>query len=264
MQRMILLFLISIFVITGCASQSNTTHQDTTGHETDSVLRIGVNTDYPPVIFKENNIITGIEADLAKKLANDMGVKINFVNMDWDKLIDSLNKGDIDIIMSGMSITEDRKQYVNFTEPYLRVGQMALIRSKDIHRLSPPQKMFVYKSRVGFVNNTTGESFVRKQLANSELKGYVTVQEGVNALRSGAIDYFIHDAPTIWRYTMFGTDNDLFGFYKPLTEEYLAWAVRKSDTELLEELNDQLSGWKEDRSLDSVLNKWIKVSIEVK
>ena len=69
-------------------------------------MRVGVSPDYPPMVFKQNDRITGAEADLALRLGNALGSPVEFVEMGWDQLIASLMEGKIDIIMSGMTITE--------------------------------------------------------------------------------------------------------------------------------------------------------------
>jgi ABC-type amino acid transport substrate-binding protein len=71
-----------------------------------AVLRVGVAPDYPPIIFKLNGQMTGVEADLAKKLAQKINRSVQFVQLDWDELIPALMEEKIDIIMSGMTITE--------------------------------------------------------------------------------------------------------------------------------------------------------------
>jgi ABC-type amino acid transport substrate-binding protein len=83
----------------------------------------------------------------------------------------------------------------------------------------------------------------------------------VQALREKRIDYLVHDAPTIWRIVggFLSTETELTGLYRPLTEEYLAWAVRKDDAALADQLNAALAKWRADGQLDLVLDSWIRV-----
>jgi ABC-type amino acid transport substrate-binding protein len=83
----------------------------------------------------------------------------------------------------------------------------------------------------------------------------------VQALRDKRIDYFVHDAPTIWRIVggLLSTETELTGLYRPLTEEYLAWAVRKDDAALADQLNTALAQWRAEGRLDVVLDSWIRV-----
>lgn len=229
-------------------------------------VRVGLATIYPPLAFKENGQIKGVEADLAGLLATDSALDIRIIETPWEEVIPALEEGRIDVIMSGMSITEERKQLVSFTEPYMRVGQMCLIRAADIAHLAEPSVLLSGRWRIGFINNTTGEFFAREKLPRSEKFGFDSIEQGVAALHSKKIDYFIHDAPTIWRLTTDPAyqDDSLLGLFSPLTEEYLAWAVRKSDTALGDFLSAKISQWKADGRLQDVLDRWIRLRVELR
>ena len=205
--------------------------------------------------------IEGIEADFAHQLPKDLGTEVTIVEVAWNDLIPALLDHRIDVIMAGMSITQERRKRVDFTDPYMQVGQMAVIRKDDISRLHDPAVIDAKTSRVGFQKDTTGELFARENLKNAQLVGFDSIDAGIAALRAKKIDYFIHDAPTIWRLTGgFGPENaDLMGLYRPLTIEHLAWAVRKDDGSLRDSLNQVLENWGRDGFLESVLDKWLKV-----
>jgi len=232
-------------------------------------LRIGISPNYPPLAFEEDGVLKGIEVDFAKRLGPALGRPIELIQTKWENLSDRLDEKKIDMIMSGTSITEKRKQRVNFTEPYLEVGQMAIVREADFPTLRDPAAMDKPSSRVGYISRTTGEAWARANLKKAKLHGYATTEEGVEALKKKQIDFFIQDAPAVWRVTggFKNQDEHLKGLYKPLTKEELAWAVPKDNPELLAQLNAVLEQWKKDGTLDDVLDDWItvrKTSIEVK
>jgi polar amino acid transport system substrate-binding protein len=224
-------------------------------------IRVGIAPIYPPLAFKEDGELKGIEPDFAHQLAKDLGVKIVFVELPWDDLIPALRDGRIDVIMSGMSITAERSKLVSFTDWYVRAGQMALIRRADYDKLRKRGAMDLPTTRVGFQSNSTGELYARQNLKKAKLEGYPSLEDGVKALRAKQIDFFVFDAPAIWR--LLGQQHaeyaDLAGRYKPLTEEHLAWAVRQDDTALRDRLNAELQHWKKDGHLESVLDHWIPV-----
>lgn len=226
-----------------------------------SELRIGTATNYPPLAFKADGQMQGVEVDFAQQLAHDLGVKVSVIETPWDDLIPALQKGQIDVIMSGMSITEDRSQRVQFTVPYLNIGQMALIRRDDYQRLRDRGAMEQHSARIGFLSGTTGEIYARNKLANAALFGFDSPDAGIAALRGGTIDFYVQDAPTIWRITgnLSREFPDLMGRYRLLTAEYLAWAVRKDDDELLDRLNTQLMRWEQKGQIAAVLDRWIPV-----
>lgn len=237
---------------------------------TPAALRVGMAPNYPPLAFKDaNGQLAGIEVDFAERLGKALGRPIELVETEWEMLGKALEEKTIDLVMSGTSITERRKQRVNFTVPYLTIGQMAIVRAEDYPRLRDPAAIDQPQSRVGFVSRTTGEDWARATLKKAKLHGYANTEEGVAALESDQIDFFIQDAPAVWRVTGgFKTANPkLRGIYRPLTEEQLGWAVPKDDPELLKQLNAVLEQWQRDGTIDDVLDDWItvkKTAIEVK
>mgnify|MGYP000620626808 CR=1 FL=1 len=175
---------------------------------------------------------------------------------------DALREGKIDVIMSGASVTDRRKQVALFTDPYLEVGQMVLLRRKDEARLSTPGALASSGVRVGVVQRTTGEQYAQEHLGNATLTPFADVDAGIAALRKGEVDAFVHDAPTIWSTVgrPLNEDEDLTGLYRPLTHEYLAWAVKKDGGETLRDfLNAALMRWRSDGTLDRVTTRWIPV-----
>jgi ABC-type amino acid transport substrate-binding protein len=224
-------------------------------------LRIGVVDDYPPVAFRNDEGLAGIEIDLARAVSRELGRHPEFVEMDFQALIPALEAGRIDVIMSGMSITDERRTRVLFAEPYMRMGQLALIRKADIGRFGNPVSLRRRGSLVGYVRGTTGADFVERDLPRAEAYAFDSADDGVRSLRAKRIDYFIHDAPTIWRIALGTHETDLIGIFRPLTEEELAWAVALDDMELLEQLNGALEKWSNSNRVQAIVNKWIPVRV---
>jgi ABC-type amino acid transport substrate-binding protein len=232
-------------------------------------LRIGMAAVYKPFVFKDDGKLQGIEVDFAERIGKDLGVEVTLVQFPWEELIPALREGKIDVIMSGMSITPERSKLVLFAEPYLQVGQMALIRRDDAIRFHDTATMNLPTTTIGVHRGTTGEKYVRQTLPRAKMKTYDSVDAGIAALRAKEIDVFIHDAPTIWRVRGREQDQypDLMGRYHLLTTEDLAWAVRKDDQALRNKLDRLLSDWEDSGWLESVLDRWIpvrKVTIETK
>ena len=233
-------------------------------------LRIGIAPNYPPLAFKENGELKGIEVDFAHRLGAALGREVVLVETPWEDLTKALLEDKtIDIVMSGTSITEKRQRKVDFTDPYLTVGQMVLIRNADYPKLRNAATLDKPSVRVGFVNKTTGAHYAREHLTRAKLEGFPTTDDGVAALRADKIDAFVVDAPAVWRVAggLLSKETELRGLYAPLTHEELAWAVRKGDDKLRAQLNAVLKKWKHDGTINEVLDHWItvkKTSIEVK
>lgn len=224
-------------------------------------LRVGISPTYPPVIFEKDGVVLGIEADLARSVGDALGRRIVFERYPFRELIDALERGEIDVVMSGMSITPEREERIRFTTPYMKIGQLALIRSSELVRLGRRRSIHRSGARVGYERGTTGESFVATRLTQARSFAFDDVDSGIRSLRAGRIDFFVHDAPTVWQLAGDPTSNDLQGLYHPLTEEHLAWAVRPEDTKLHSLLDTTLSHWKREGLIGPVVNRWIPVRV---
>ena len=224
-------------------------------------LRVGVSPTYEPVIFENEGEIVGIEADFARIVGEALGRRIVFERRPFIELIDALERGEVDVVMSGLSITPERAERVRFSDPYMQVGQLALIRTSDIARFGRIHFIRRVGARVGYERGTTGERFVATQLTRSRSFAFDDVEAGIRSLRAGRIDYFIHDAPTVWRLAGNPASRDLQGLYHPLTEEHLAWAVRKNDTKLLALLNTTLAHFKREGMIEPIIDRWIPVRV---
>jgi ABC-type amino acid transport substrate-binding protein len=256
MKKIILIFVLSIFAIS-CTNKI--------GFNNSNYIRVGVTTDFPPVIFKENNEIKGIEADYAILLGKYLNKKVKFIEIPLKESLKYLNENKIDILMSGVSVTEERKNKVDFTKPYMMSGLMALIRENDVTRLSRPADLYIKSIRVGFVAKTTGEQFAKRFLENSSLYGFESIDDAIIALQKNNIDYLIHDAPTVWQIANKpNLYKGLLALYRPLTKEPMAWAVKKGNKDLLDKINNAFDKMQKSGELQAIQNKWIPTKIVVK
>jgi polar amino acid transport system substrate-binding protein len=254
--------LAAVFALSGGSA--------TLAAEAAAPLRVGIAPNYPPLAFKQNGKLKGIEVDFAGRLGKALGREVVLVETPWDDLPKALlEEKTIDVVMSGTSITEKRKERVDFTDPYMSVGQMVLIREADYPRLHSARELDKKTVRVGYTSNTTSEQYARDYLTHAVRQGFPDTDAGVAALRQGKIDAFIADAPAVWRVTggLLSKETQLRGLYRPLTQEQLAWAVRKGDDALRTQLNGVIATWKQDGTLLDVVDDWITVkkkTVEVK
>lgn len=250
--------LLSLLLIAaGCAGLGNR-------FDDRAPLRVGISPDYPPVIFEVEGEVVGIEADFARIVGDSLGRRIEFVRYPFAELLDALERGNVDVVMSGLSITPERAERVAFTKPYMEVGQLALIRSRDIARFGRIQGIRRSGARIGYQHGSSGERYVEESLPRASSFGFANVEEGLRSLRADRIDYFIHDAPTVWRVAGDIEQRDLHGLYRPLTEEELAWAVRKNDTQLRSLLDATLTHWQREGMIDPIVQRWIPVRVTLR
>lgn len=224
-----------------------------------AILRVGVSPDSQPVIFKQGGQIVGIEADFAKQLGKALGRKIAFVEVPWDKQVDFLEQNKTDIIMSGMTVTGARGIRINFASPYMQSGLSGLFR-RDAYDPSGllASTIMNQSKRIGVVKETSGEFFVFQRFPRAEKQNYSNAAAAVSALKNGKIDMFIHDAPIIWWLSAVD-ESALIAFPDILNIEPLAWGVRKSDMELLDQINALVSEWTKDGTSARIIQNWIPV-----
>src|SRR4029077_13457379 len=118
------------------------------------------------------------------------------------------------------------------------------VRAKDVSTFTTIQEFTNTTQTVGFVQHTTGELAARGLFLRAKIVPQPAIEVGVEALRKGQIDVFIHDAPTVWRIAGNSNEQELKGLYWSLTKESLAWAVRKDDEPLRFALNQKLAEMK--------------------
>lgn len=226
-------------------------------------LRVGMSVDYPPLTYKQEGRVVGLEVDNARAVAEILGRQLELVELPFTGLIPALEQGHIDVIMSGLSVTPERAQRVVFAEPYLEIGQMGITLTEKAGAFLQPWSIYREGLRVGVEPATTGAEFAARELTEAVIVEYDTPQAAFAGLRQGGIDLFIHDAPTSWRLATTGDNEDLISLYHPLTEEKLAWAVAEANTGLLVRLNRALSQLRANGTLGYIFNRWIPVTIEV-
>lgn len=227
-------------------------------------LRVGVSADYPPLAFMADGKVTGIEADNARAVGEILGARVSMVTMPFQQMIPALLAGDVDVIMSGLSVTAERSAKVLFTDAFMQVGQMPILHRDKVARFGQPWAIYRPGVRIGVEPDTTGARFVERELAEADIRYFNDPEAAFAGLRSDQIDLYLHDAATSWQLATRDDNEDLISLYTPLTEEMVAWAVRPGDTELALELNRALAEMKSRGILQYILNRWIPVQIEVR
>ena len=247
-----------IFCLTmGCVATGTRNAGTATDIARDQMLRVGVCANMPPLIFKQDSRIVGLEAELAYALAAATGKTLYFVELKWDDLIPALLEKKIDIIMSGMSITKTREVRITFSKPYLTVGQIALVRGEDRGKYGNAYSIMYSDAKVGTEKSTIGDFLVQQRFTKADRKPFDSPEKAVKELIKGNIDIFIHDAPVVWWLASEYESRGLVPVPALLTKEQLGWGIRYGNTELLESANNFLVVRKNDGNLKKVMKKWI-------
>ena len=221
-------------------------------------LRVGFESGYVPfeMTDKKGNFI-GFDMDFGRRLAKSMGVKFVPVNTAWDGIIPALMTDKFDIIMGGMTITQERNLKILFADPYIVVGQTILLNKKHEGKvlsykdLNDPK--FILTSRMG----TTGEQAIKKLIPKATYKGFESEAEAGLEVINGKADALVYDLPFCgFLYGSQGQGKTVF-LNEPFTYEPLAWAINKGDPDFLNYLNNFLRQSKGDGFYEQVYNKWI-------
>lgn len=222
-------------------------------------LLVGFEAGYLPfeMTDKKGDFI-GFDVDIAKEMAKAMGVKFTPVNTAWDGIIPALLTKKFDIVISGMTVTQERNLKVNFAEPYIVVGQTILLSKKHEGTVTSYKDLNDPKFTVTSKLGTTGEQAIKRLLPKATYKSFENETEAAMEIINGNADATIYDLPFCATFMAQQGKDKLVFLDQPFTYEPLAWAVRKGDPDFLNWLNNFLSQLKNDGRYDRIYEKWIK------
>ncbi len=211
-------------------------------------LLIGTESGYPPfeMTDKKGNIV-GFDIDIAKEIAKAMGVKLKIINTAFDGIIPALTTKKFDIIISGMTITQERNLKINFSDPYMIVGQTIT----SYEQLN--DQKYIVTSKLG----TTGEQAIKRFIPKAQYKSFEGSGAAALEVAMGKADAIVYDLP--FCATFIGTQgkNNLTFLDEPFTYEPLAFGIRKGDPDFLNWLNNFLRQLKNDGRYDKIYKKWL-------
>lgn len=221
-------------------------------------LRVGLEAGYIPFEMRDKRgEIIGFDVDLAKLMARYMGVKVSFVNTQWDGIIPALLTDKFDILMSGMTITPERNLQVNFADPYIIIGQTILLNVKNKDAVKSVKELNDPKYTIATKLGTTGEIAARRYLGKAKLKTFETEADAALEVRNGRADAFVYDLPFNVVYGAQYKDA-LVHLKEPFTKEPLGWAIRKGDPDFLNWLDHFQNQIRNDGTYDALYNKWFE------
>ena len=260
-------FLLSTLLIVGCGNK-NTADKENNKNEKnlstldkvkkEGVLKMGLNDTYPPMEFRdEKHNLVGFDVDLGEEIAKKLGVKLEIITNDWSGIILSLKSKKYDMILSTLSITDERKKEINFSEPYIVGGQKLVVKKdeKDIKTVEDLKDKIV-----GCQMGTTGEVSASKIEGIKELKKYDGVTQAFNDLSVGRINTVIADGQ-VGGYYLKKRGGDLVLLDVKLTSEPVGIGFRKEDTTLRDEVQKALDELKKEGTLSKLSEKWFGYDI---
>ncbi|MHC5347702.1 transporter substrate-binding domain-containing protein [Metapseudomonas furukawaii] len=222
-------------------------------------LRVGMDPTYMPFeMTNKRGEIIGFEVDLLKAMAKAMGVKLELVSTSYDGIIPALLTDKFDMIGSGMTLTQERNLRINFSEPFIVVGQTLLIRKELQGEIKSYKDLNDAKYRITSKIGTTGEMVAKKLISKAQYNGFDNEQEAVMDVVNGKADAFIYDAPyNVVAVNKAGAGKLVF-LEEPFTFEPLAFGLKKGDYDSLNWINNWLNQIRHDGTYDRIHTKWFK------
>lgn len=216
----------------------------------------GIDANFPPFAYvDENGEPSGFDVDAVDWIAEEMGFEVTHRPMDWDGIIPNLLAKKIDFIASGMSITEKRKEKVNFTIPYWEIKQVVVVRNDS--DLSMDQVLNTGK-RMGVQRGTTTADMLKERIPEEgwdiQVRYYDSAPLAVSDLVNGRLDAAAMDDAPAAQAKRNKPVKILDAFEGEV--EHFGYAVRKEDKELLQTLNKGLKKLMEDPYWDELIEKY--------
>jgi polar amino acid transport system substrate-binding protein len=220
------------------------------------VYMVGTDAAYAPFESQnEKGEIVGLTIDVVTAVAQKAGIEVKFVNTPWEGIFNSLAQGDRDLLASSITITDERKQTMDFTNPYFDAYQLIAVKATSkVTKFDDLKKL-----KVGVQTGTTGDEAVTKQQGknSANIKRFESTPLALKELEAGGVDAVVADNGVVVNYVTnnpgakFKTVSD-----KAFAPEQYGFAVKKGNTELLEKLNKGLADIKADGSYDKIYAKY--------
>jgi len=219
-------------------------------------LRVGVTPNYPPVIMKQGEKAAGIECDFAVQLSAELGRPLQLLPVPWELLLEELEEGRIDIVMSGMTITPARKVRASFCDSYMNNPLVAISRRGESVNFASANAILDWNGSIGVLSDTSADAFVRRSFPNAKILPLSSPDDVVFYLANQRIDLYIDDfAAAVGLVSR--NENRLELVRIPLGTQELAWAVQLGDETLRLQANEALARWRESGLLDRILDRWM-------
>ena len=254
-----LLFLTALAaaaaIMTGCSGKESSSEAGGDSQEQE-VLTVAMELAYPPFETKdEQGNPSGVSVDFMKDFGEYIGKEIRIENISFDGLIPSLQTGKADMVMSSMTITEERKETVDFSEPYAN-ALLAVLTNKD-SQLTSVDDLNQEGKKVAVKTGSTGYLYAQEHLKNAEIIALQDESACVMEVSQGKADGFIYDQLTIYRNWQNNLDTTNAVFIPFQDVEPWGIAVKKGNTELLDQLNEFIETYREDGGFEELTEKYL-------
>ena len=259
--RVVVVFIMAVAVLFGCSQKivKPTPTPVLDGIVQRGELVVGTAASMPPLnMTTKTGDIIGFEIDLARKMASAMGVKLRVEPMEFSKLLPALEKGKVNMVLSGMTITPARNLKVAFVGPYFISGKAFLTKIETIAKAKEATEVNSPNVKLTALRGSTSQYFVEQVLPKVQLVPAKDYHEAVNLVLQGKVNAMIADYPiclvSVYRYPNEG----LISVVTPLTYEPLGIAVPSYDPHLVNWIENFMASLEETGGMDELKERWFE------
>ena len=243
----LMLAALMVFAFAACGEQTE-----------DNTITMATNAEFPPYEYMADGKVVGIDAEIAQAIAEKLGKELVIENVDFDSLIPGVQTGKYDFVMAGMTVTDDRKEQVNFTQTYATGVQVIIV--KEDSAIKSVDDLFAEGAnhKIGVQLATTGDLYCTWDIEDEGLGTVERFNKGadaVMALNSGKVDCVVIDNEPA---KVFVEQNEGLKILETeyITEDYAA-AISKENEELLADIDKALGELIEDGTVAGIIEKYI-------
>lgn len=269
----LLAFTLTAAALTGCGGEASGTAADTTaaadtasietsdGGELEKVkaagkLVIGIEGTYPPFTYhNDDGSLAGLDVELGTALAEKLGVEVEFQEAAWDSLLIGIDSGRFDTVINSVSITDERAEKYDFSDPYYYEARRVVVRADD-DSIQAPEDLNGKK----IATNATNAFIPWYEEQGAEIVGVDTSAEAIDLVLSGRADFLGTNVPVLNAYLdehPDAKDKLKEAFVIPNSEDVIAIPVRKGETEFLDAINAALAELRADGTLKAISEKYL-------
>ncbi|HCX8979882.1 ABC transporter permease subunit [Staphylococcus aureus] len=218
-------------------------------------LRVGLSADYAPMEFEHTvngkTEYAGVDIDLAKKIAKDNNLKLKIVNMSFDSLLGALKTGKIDIIISGMTSTPERKKQVDFSDSYMMTKNIMLVKKDTVNEYKDIKDF--NNKKVGAQKGTEQEKIAQTEIENASITSLSRLPDVILALKSGKVEGAVVEKPVAEAYLKQNPKLGISNVKFNEEEKDTVIAVPKDSPKLLSQINKTIKEVKDKGLIDKYM-----------
>ena len=219
---------------------------------TEGTLTMATNAQFPPYEYYDGDDVIGIDADIAKAIADKMGLKLKIEDMEFDSIITAVSTGKADLGLAGMTVDPERQKNIDFSDSYATGVQVIIV--KEDSTIAKPDDL--KGKKIGVQLATTGDQYATNDYGKDSVVQYNKGSDAVMALTQGQVDAVIIDNEPAKSYVAANKGLKILDT-EYVTENYAA-CIAKDNTGLTKAVNKALAELKADGTLQKIVDKYIK------